>query len=131
MLREPACRSAPCANFLKLKRITDRDVRQWVAFAGLDPREYRSGSSVDNAPRIGKGATRIYAMRCTCPPWSPANTSRTCGVSTSISWREAKNKRLALTAVARKLLHAIFGMFRSFTPYDGIRVFPLPAPKTA
>ncbi len=32
----------------------DRDVRQWVAYAGLDPREYRSGTSVRKTPRISK-----------------------------------------------------------------------------
>jgi len=28
--------------------------RQWVAFAGLDPREYSSGTSVHKKPRISK-----------------------------------------------------------------------------
>jgi hypothetical protein len=27
-------------------------------------------------------------------------------------------------AVARKLLHAIYGIFKSGTPYDGRRLFP-------
>ncbi len=31
----------------------------------------------------------------------------------------------ALLAVARKMLHAIFGMFRGSTDYDGSRLFPL------
>jgi hypothetical protein len=39
-----------------------------------------------------------------------------------------KSKRQALTAVARKLLHAIYGMFRSLQTYDGTRVYALPAP---
>ena len=32
----------------------DRDVRQWVAYAGLDPREYSSGTSVRKNTRIRK-----------------------------------------------------------------------------
>src|SRR5260370_960152 len=32
----------------------DRDVRQWVAYAGLDPREYSSGTSVRKHTRISK-----------------------------------------------------------------------------
>jgi transposase len=32
----------------------DRDVRQWVAYAGLDPREYSSGTSVRTYTRISK-----------------------------------------------------------------------------
>jgi hypothetical protein len=30
----------------------------------------------------------------------------------------------ALMAVARKMLHAIYGIFKSGTPYDGRRLFP-------
>jgi transposase len=35
-----------------------------------------------------------------------------------------KAKLQALMAVARKMLHAIFGMFRWRTAYDGSRLFP-------
>jgi hypothetical protein len=35
-----------------------------------------------------------------------------------------KSKLQALMAVARKLLHAIHGMFKSRTPYDGSKLFP-------
>ena len=35
-----------------------------------------------------------------------------------------KTKLLALIAVARKLLHAIYGIFKSRTPYDGSKLFP-------
>jgi transposase len=38
-----------------------------------------------------------------------------------------KSKRQALLAVARKLLHAIYGIFRSQRPYDGTRVYLLPS----
>ena len=36
-----------------------------------------------------------------------------------------KAKMQALIAVARKLLHAIYGIFRSGLPYDGSKLFPL------
>jgi len=35
-----------------------------------------------------------------------------------------KAKLQAIIAVARKMLHAIFGMFRWCTGYDGSRLFP-------
>ena len=35
-----------------------------------------------------------------------------------------KTKLQALTAVARKLLYAIFGIFRTNSPYDGRNLFP-------
>ncbi len=42
-----------------------------------------------------------------------------------------KKKRPALIAVARKLLHAIYGMFRSAQCYDGARVYRLAPPENA
>ena len=44
-----------------------------------------------------------------------------------------KAKLQALMAVMRKLLHAIYGIFRSETVYDGGKLFPalIPAPLTA
>lgn len=35
----------------------------------------------------------------------------------------SKTNRQALVAVARNLLHAIYGMFRSQSPYDSARVY--------
>jgi transposase len=109
----------------------DRDVRQWVAFAGLDPREYRSGSSVYKAPRISKVGNQHLRHALYMPALVASQHEPHLRGFYQHLLARGKNKRLALTAVARKLLHAIFGMFRSLTPYDGIRVFPLPAPKTA
>ena len=34
------------------------DVRQWVAYAGLDPRQYKSGESVERKVRISKAGNR-------------------------------------------------------------------------
>jgi transposase len=42
-----------------------------------------------------------------------------------------KNKLQALLAVARKLLHAIYGMFRTLQPFDGTRLFAFAPAKTA
>jgi hypothetical protein len=39
-----------------------------------------------------------------------------------------KTKLHALIAVARKMLHGIYGMFRSRSPYDGSRLCPLLQP---
>ena len=34
------------------------DARQWVAFSGLDPCTFTSGSSVEKRPRISRGGSR-------------------------------------------------------------------------
>jgi transposase len=106
----------------------DRDVRQWVAYAGLDPREYRSGTSVRKYTRISKVGNRN--LRCAL--YMPALVASRCephlrGFYQHLQQR-GKSKRQALVALARKLLHAIFGMFRSGQPYDGARLYTLPNP---
>ena len=40
---------------------------------------------------------------------------------------QGKPKMVALVAVMRKLLHAIFGMFKHQTGFDGPKVYPLEA----
>jgi len=42
-----------------------------------------------------------------------------------------KRKKQALLAVARKLLHAIYGMFRNDCSYQGCRVFQLLAARSS
>lgn len=34
------------------------DARQWVAYSGLDPRRFNSGTSVEKKPRISRGGSR-------------------------------------------------------------------------
>ena len=47
------------------------DARQAAAFAGLDPRQHESGSSVRGKPASRKSAMPACARPCTCPLWSP------------------------------------------------------------
>ena len=104
----------------------DRDVRQWVAYAGLDPREYRSGTSVRQRPRISKVGNRHLRHALYMPALvASRHEPHLRGFYKHLQER-GKSKRQALVAVARKLLHAIYGMFRSGQGYDGTRVFPLP-----
>jgi transposase len=109
----------------------DRDVRQWVAYAGLDPREHSSGSSVKKHARISKVGNRH--LRCAL--FMPALVASHCEPHLRGFYEhlvaEGKKKKQALTAVARKMLHAIFGMFRWDRPYDGNCVYPLPLSRLA
>lgn len=110
---------------------TDRDVRQWVAYAGLDPREYSSGSSVKKYTRISKVGNRHLRCALYMPALVASRREPHLRGFYEHLVAEGKKKRQALTAVARKMLHAIFGMFRSDRPYDGNCVFPLPLPGLA
>jgi transposase len=106
----------------------DRDVRQWVAYAGLDPQEYSSGTSVRKYTRISKIGNchrqhALYVPALVVSRYEPHLR----GFYEHLLQR-GKSKRQALVAVARKLLHVIYGMFRWEQRYDGSRVYRLPRP---
>jgi transposase len=101
----------------------DRDVRQWVAFAGLDPREYSSGTSVRKKTRISKVGNRHLRRALFMPALVASRREPHLRAFYKHLLAEAKSKKVALIAVARKILHAIYGMFRWNMPYDGSRIF--------
>lgn len=100
------------------------DVRQWVAYAGLDPRQYESGSSVHQKTRISKVGNRhirraLYMPALTATRYAPHLRAFYLHLQ-----ERGKCKMVALVAVMRKLLHAIFGMFKHDAVYDGARLYP-------
>ena len=108
----------------------DRDVRQWVAYAGLDPREYSSGTSVRKVTRISKVGNRHLRHALYMPALVASRHEPHLRGFYQHLLERGKKKMPALTAVARKLLHAIYGMFRSDQPYQGARVYQLPVPSS-
>jgi transposase len=105
----------------------DRDLRQWVAYAGLDPTEHRSGESVRRQSRLSRAGNRhlrsaLYMPALAAIRWEPHLR----GFYEHLVNR-GKRKKQALLAVARKLLHAIYGMFRNDRTYQGCSVFQLQA----
>jgi transposase len=102
------------------------DVRQWVAQAGLDPRHHDSGSSVHRKTRISKAGNR-HLRRALYMPALVASVREPHLRAFYLHLLErGKTKMQALVAVMRKLLHAIFGMFKHQQPFDGARLYPLP-----
>ena len=101
----------------------DRDVRQWVAYAGLDPRECSSGTSVRKRVRISKVGNAhlrraLYMPALAASRWQPQVREFYERLQ-----KRGKTKQQALLAVARKLLHAIYGMFRTLRSFDGALLF--------
>jgi transposase len=101
----------------------DRDVRQWVAYAGLDPRECRSGTSVHKRVRISKVGNRHLRRALYMPALVASRRQPHLREFYERLQRRGKNKSQALMAVARNLLHAIYGMFRTLKPFDGSLLF--------
>lgn len=100
------------------------DVRQWVAYAGLDPREYSSGSSLKRRTRISKVGNRHVRRALYMPALTAAHHSPVFRAYYLHLQAAGKCKMVALVAVMRKLLHAIFGMFKHDAVFDGARIYP-------
>lgn len=107
----------------------DLDVRQWVAYAGLDVREASSGTSVHKKPRISKAGNAHLRRALFMPALVAIRHEPHLRAFYQHLRAQGKLKMVALVAVMRKLLHAIYGMFKHQQPYDGSKVFCLPAPK--
>ncbi len=109
----------------------DLDVRQWVAYAGLDPREYQSGSSVHRKARISKTGNRHLRRALYMPALVAVSHEPHLRAFYRHLLAHGKCKMQALVAVMRKLLHAIYGMLKYRQPYDGAKVYRLSAPVPA
>ena len=101
----------------------DLDVRQWVAAAGIDPREHSSGSSVHKKTRISKAGNRHLRRALFMPALVAVQHDPHLRRFYELLLARGKAKMQALVAVMRKLLHAIFGIFRNAQPYDGSKLF--------
>ena len=105
---------------------SDYDIRQWVALAGLDVREYSSGTSVHKKARITKTGNRHLRRALYMPALVAVQHDPYIAAFYRRLLDRGKAKMQALVAVMRKLLHAIFGMFKHREQYDGSKLFAAP-----
>jgi transposase len=99
-------------------------VRQWVAHSGLDPAHQQSGTSVHKRSHISRAGNRHLRRALYMPALSAVRWDPHMKAFYEALQQRHKAKLQAIIAVARKLLHAIYGIFRSQTPYDGRKLFP-------
>jgi transposase len=99
-------------------------VRQWVAYSGLDPVHHVSGTSVHKPSRISRAGNRRLRRALYMPTLSAVRHDPHIRAFYQALRQRHKTGLQALMAVARKLLHAIYGIFKSGRPYDGRRLFP-------
>ena len=102
----------------------DRNVRQWVKHAGLDVRHYSSGSAVRRLPHLSKCGNRYLRRALFMPALVASRFDPSLRAFYQLLLARGKRKRQALAALMRKLLHAIFGMFRHHQPYRGSLLCP-------
>ena len=106
----------------------DMTARQWVAYAGLDPRKFESGSSVFKKPRISKAGNKFIRQVLYMPALVATRYERHIkGYYIHLIEDNGLKKMQALCAVMRKLLHAIHGMLKIKKEFDGSRFYSLPA----
>ncbi len=93
-------------------------VREWVAFAGLDVRRYESGTSVERPRRI----SRVGNVRLRGALYMPAlvaiHHDEAIGAFYAKLIGKGKKPLVAIVAVMRKLLHAIYGMLKHDADFD-------------
>lgn len=99
------------------------DVRQWVAYAGLDPREYTSGTSVHKKVRISKAGNHHLRRALYMPALVAVQHQPHLRAFYEHLQARGKTKLQALVATMRKLLHAIFGMFKHNQLFEGAKTY--------
>lgn len=103
------------------------NVKQWVAFAGLDPRQFESGSSVMKKPHISKTGNKYIRQALYMPALVATRFDpHVKGYYTHMINDNGLKKMQALCAVMRKLLHAIHGMLKTKKEFNGTRFYALP-----
>jgi len=94
-----------------------KNARQLAAFAGLNPCQRQSGSSVNGQSRLSKiGSKRLrkalYMPAIVATRWNPVIAKFTANLL-----QRGKCKMSALGAAMRKLLHIVFGVLKTQLPF--------------
>jgi transposase len=92
--------------------------KQMSAYIGISPRIFESGSSVKGKSRICKmGMSRIRALLYLCA-WSAKRYNKACKELYDRLVAKGKSKRLALIAVANKLIKQVFAIATNNQQYQ-------------
>lgn len=101
--------------------------KQWVKAAGLDPRHFKSGTSVDKRTQLSKAGNHYIRQALYLPALSAkAHDPHVKGFFEHLI-ANGKTPLQGVCAVMRKLLHAMHGMFTHNQPFDNSRFYALPA----
>lgn len=104
---------------------SDMTARQWVAYAGLDPRHYESGSSVQKPTRISRTGNAQLRESLFMPALTAARFEPHIKAFYEKLQQRGKTRMQALVAIMRKLLHSIHGMLKNQEDFQGQKFFAL------
>lgn len=97
---------------------SDMDAKQVVAHAGLDPRPWTSGD-MKRPARISKQGNAYLRKALFLPAMTAVTHSPHVKAFADKLVGRGKTKKQAIVAVMRKMLHAIWGMFKHDSMWDG------------
>ena len=103
----------------------DMNVREWVAYAGLDVRQHRSGRSVEARPRISKEGNVHIRRALYMPALVAVQREPHVGAFYEQLVERGKPRMVAVVAVMRKLLHSIYGMLKHEADFDGSKFYQM------
>ena len=103
----------------------DMTKRQWVAHAGLDPRQYQSGTSVHKPARISRTGNAHIRRALFMPALVSVQWEPHIKAFYEHLLHRGKTKMQANVAVMRKLLHAIHGMLEHDQDFVGEKFFAM------
>lgn len=95
-----------------------RDVRQLVAFVGLNPRQHVSGSSVHRRPTISRTGSATLRAALYMPALSAMRYNPVLRAFADRLRARGLAGKAIVVAVMRKLLHLVFGVLKSGQPFD-------------
>lgn len=98
-------------------------VRQLVAYAGLDPRVYESGTSVHQPARISKVGNARLRATLYMTALSAIRHDRGARLFAARLVARGKKKMQAIVAVMRKMLHGIWTALQRRVPFDSSVLF--------
>ena len=92
--------------------------RQLISYAGLSPKEYSSGSSIRGKVRICKQGGSLLRHTLYMCALNAKETNGACKELFDRLVSKGKNKKLAIIAVANKLLKQVFGVVKNESLFD-------------
>ena len=92
--------------------------RQLISYAGLSPKEYSSGSSIRGKVRICKQGGSLLRHTLYMCALNAKETNGACKELFDRLVSKGKNKKLAIIAVANKLLKQVFGVVKNETLFN-------------
>jgi transposase len=98
---------------------------QWVAYAGLDPRPYESGTSTNKPRRITKAGNRYLREALYFPALVASQKDKHVRAFYQHLLSKGKKPMQAIVAIMRKLVLAIWGMFKNNEKWNGEKFYKI------